>query len=290
LLIHADAYSDPAVEGFKKELQYLVSDHQCRRSEFKKAKRAEAVPAGPNPTASDLHVHGHAHNFLQTRNQNIDVLNNHSEHLSRSLDKRMYLGEHGELMGEMFMILGTPTTRIQAAGQLAFNNIIGGATNVQAADLDRYIDAFPLDGSPDRLIQEVMCAWQDGETIINSALTAEGCLCLSPQDGPSSTAFKLRLRDLELLSNNSTLSPTDALEKRVFFVDNYGNGAFVIPSTYQIMQAVINNDIPLVALRLLNYRAHDTILEGQSPRALPITISLRRFANKSESQSSTTSA
>lgn len=165
----------------------------------------------------------------------------------------------------------------------AFNDIIGSKTNLRVRDLKAAVRDDPY-GDPIFSLAWMLCEWDKGPQILNDISHSEE-ICVLPPEGydfsgvPSSSDDDSSLygkREVAAQFPGGDPQSSDSLDeqianlsKRIFWADiaDIGNDPTSQPPTGRLLQAVMNDNLPLLYIQRIRYRAgtpyenQDTILE-----------------------------
>ena len=273
-------YNDNYVTDFKNKLLSFADDHTCPVSQLHgqihaKTKRGDE--------AEDVAPEG---NFAPEGKSSSTFEVEHSVQ-DRKVVARDFksLGGYSTLhLLQAALPLGTQLNSLLIE---AYNDIIGSKINVRAPrDLQAAIDNDPYDDPPSALAA-MFCGWKKSSQLLKDPdETAEVCVNppndsnldrAKPDSSDEPPVYERRKRGLESFEDlrgetdfpfDYTKRDLENVTRRTFIEDNSATirDPDWAPTTGAIMHAVVNDDLPLLYMQRIRYRAQernneDTILE-----------------------------
>ncbi|KAL8658049.1 MAG: hypothetical protein Q9226_001309 [Calogaya cf. arnoldii] len=280
-----NTYNDNYMTDFKNKLLSFADDHTCPATQIfgpAHAKRSKPIKQNdrPNPgirTSQQIERSNVKARFATGRH-NMTVGTSNLGIMARDFKS---LGGF-ETLQILYAALPLGT---QLSGLVleAFNDVIGSKANLLVKDLKAAAGAGDPYDDPLFSLAWMLCEWNQGPRLLQDQSDTEE-ICVLPPDNYDFSGVggetnddpqQKRKRDLRLsktdLRTYEWLDEQVAnLSKRVFFQDHGATERHLssMPATGLLMQAVMDDDLPLLYIQRIRYQAHipgrdnqDTILE-----------------------------
>lgn len=271
-----NTYNDNYVTDFKNKLLSFTDDHTCPVSQILGPVHAKRSVHSDEPNTT-VEVQ------KQTRRSNAKIgLGKEMQKPKSKIQARDFKSLGGFETLQILHIALPLGTRLSGFILEAFNEVVGSKTDLRVSHLKAAVADDPYD-DPLFSLAWMLCEWDDGPRILlDQSDTKE--ICEIPTDDydfsgvgsdTNDSPQQKRKRDLqvsgrEVRSYNWLDGPGPNLSKRVFFQDNTDTTPVLssMPSTGLLLQAIMDDNLPLLYIQRIRYRAHvpaqanqDTILE-----------------------------